>query len=132
MSTSGFEKRDREKLRDKIIKKRSKAIAFRRTNWFKFKRVGEFWRKPRGDDSKIKRKVAGHPPMPSPGYRSPADVRGLHPSGFPTVVVHNVAELLSAPSGHAIYISSTVGRRKREEIIAKAEELKLKLLNAGK
>ncbi len=119
-------------IRQKIIKKRSSAREFRRTNWFKFKRVGTFWRKPRGDDSKIKRKVAGHPPMPSPGFRSPKEVRGLHPSGYPVAVVHNEEELRSVPSGRAIYLSSGMGRRKREALLEVAKELKLKVLNGGK
>jgi len=121
-----------KKIRGKIVKKRSSSIKFRRTNWFKLKRVGLFWRKPRGDDSKIKRKLAGHVAMPSPGYRSPSVVRGLHPSGYPSVVVHNLNELLKVAPGYAVYLSSGLGRKKKEELIARAEELKLKLLNGGK
>ena len=119
-------------IRQKIIKKRAGAREFRRTNWFKFKRVGTFWRKPRGDDSKIKRKVAGHTPMPSPGFRSPKEVRGLHPSGFAVSVVHNEKELRAVPSGRAVYLSSGMGRRKREALLEVARELKLKVLNGGK
>ena len=70
--------------------------------------------------------------MPSPGYRSPSIVRGLHPSGHPSVVVHNLNELLKVAPGYAVYLSSGLGRKKKEELIAKAEELKLKLLNGGK
>lgn len=119
-------------LKKEIVEKRSRAIEFRRTNWFKFKRVGTFWRKPRGDDSKIKKKMAGHPPMPAPGYRSPRSVRGLHPSGYPYVVVHNEKELAAVGADHAVYLASTIGGRKREALLEKAKELKLKVLNGGK
>jgi len=121
----------REKAKKLIVRKRSRSLRFLRTNWFKFKRVGLFWRKPRGIDSKIKKHLSGHPPMPAPGYRSPKSVRGLHPSGLPSVVVHNVKELSLVGQGSAIYIASGVGRRTREIMLERAKELKLKVLNGG-
>jgi large subunit ribosomal protein L32e len=64
------------------------------------------------------------------GYRGPKLVRGLHPSGFEEVVVYNVEDLQNVdPKRHAVRIAHTVGRRKRAEIIKKAEEIGVRVLN---
>ena len=69
---------------------------------------------------------------PQPGYGQPRKVRGLHPSGLKDVLVHNVKELAGLDKAvHAVRIARTVGKRKRAEIIKKAEELGLKVLNKG-
>ena len=60
----------------------------------------------------------------------PKIVRSRHPSGFIEVLVHNVKELEGIdPKRYAIRIASTVGRRKRIEIIKMADKLGIKVLN---
>ena len=63
-----------------------------------------------------------------PGFGSPKAVRGFHPSGFPEVLVNNVAELMKA-QGFVVRIASGVGMRKRLDIQAKASEMGLRILN---
>jgi large subunit ribosomal protein L32e len=103
---------------------------FRRQEWFQVKRLGEKWRKPRGLDSKMRLCKKGKPAMPSIGYRSPKEVRGLHPSGLVEVMVRNPKELEKIdPKRHVARIASAVGRRKRSAIIKRAQELKIKVVN---
>ena len=93
------------------------------------RRVKSPWRKPHGINSKVREKLKGKLPMPTVGYRSPKEMRYLHPSGFKEVLVNNVKDLEKASEKEAVRISSTVGKRKRSEILKKAGEMKLKVLN---
>ncbi|MDH5451066.1 MAG: 50S ribosomal protein L32e [Candidatus Bathyarchaeota archaeon] len=115
------------KERQRIKKKKPK---FRAEESWRYKRVKENWRKARGIDSKMRRKVKGWPRSPSIGYRGPKDARYLHPSGFVEVRVYNADDLEDIdPKTHAIRIAHTVGAKKRIEISARAEEKGLRILN---
>ena len=108
-----------------------KRPAFKRQNWFRYKRLGTAWRKPRGMHSKMRMRRKYRPPVVSTGYRGPAAARGLHPSGFAEVVVHRPADLEAIdPQREAARIAATVGDRKREVIEARAAELKIRVLNS--
>lgn len=114
-------------LRNVMNRRRPKFI--RQESW-RYKRVKPNWRRPRGIDSKMRLKKKGKPPLVSIGYRGPRAVRGLHPTGFEEVLVHNPKELETIdPSRQAVRIASAVGRRKRIEIIEKADELGIVVLN---
>lgn len=107
--------------------KRRKPV-FRRQHGPWSKRLKECWRRPRGQNSKQRKKWWGKGEHPGSGYRQPRSVRGLHPSGLPEVIVHNPSEL-EGLTGVAVRIARTVGSRKRQEIIARARELGLKVIN---
>ena len=116
--------------RKKVASKRPKFI--RQESW-RYDRLAENWRKPKGKDNKMRKQKAGWPAIVKVGYRGPRVARGLHPSGYTDNVVHNVAELVKLdPKKDAARLGHTVGKRKRIEIIAKATELGIKVLNAGK
>ncbi|WP_457620737.1 50S ribosomal protein L32e [Methanopyrus sp.] len=116
------------KLREELKRKKPK---FRRQEWHRYKRLGEKWRRPRGRHSKMRRKLKSKPKMPNPGYGSPKKVRGLHPSGYEEVLVYNPKDLEKIdPKRQAARIASRVGKRKRREILKKAEELGIVVLNA--
>ncbi|RLF23656.1 MAG: 50S ribosomal protein L32e [Thermoprotei archaeon] len=103
---------------------------FMRIDAWRFKRVSEGWRKPRGLDNKIRLEIKGYPAKVKIGYRGPKEVRGLHPSGFEEVIVHNPDELIGLdPRRHAVRIAASVSRKKRAEIVKRAMELGLKVLN---
>ena len=69
-------------------------------------------------------------PVVQVGFRGPASVRGLHPSGFEEILVYNPGNLENIdPKVQAIRISSKVGDKKREMIVEKADELKIRVLN---
>lgn len=68
--------------------------------------------------------------MPAIGYRTPRAIRDLHPSGFKDVLVHNMQELEDLdPATEAARISASIGKRKKDLMLAKALELGIKVLN---
>lgn len=115
-----------------IRSKKKHIPKFRRQEWFRFAKLGEKWRRPRGKDSKMRRGMSGKPAMPSIGYRLPKSVRGTHPSGLIEVLVNTPRDLEGFDAGkQAARIASGVGRRKREQILARAREHGIKVLNPG-
>ncbi len=118
------------KLREEM--KRRKPRFVRMDSWAKPSIAKSSWRRPKGLDNKIRLQLKGYPEKVKAGYRGPREVRGLHPSGFREVIVHNVEELSRVdPEREAVRIASTVGRRKRMEIIERAAELGIRILNPG-
>ena len=114
------------------LKKEKKIPEFRRQEWFRYKRLGESWRRPKGLHSKYRRNLKYRPKLVRIGFRTPKAARGLHPSGFEEVLVYNVKDLEKIdPDRQAARIGRTVGTRKRMEIISKADELGIKILNRG-
>lgn len=115
------------KLRNEMNRRRPDFI--RQESW-RYVRVKENWRRPRGIDSKMRLKKKGKPPLVSIGYRGPRAVRGLHPTGFKEILVYNVKDLEKIdPKREAARIAGSVGRKKRMEIIEKADELGIVVLN---
>jgi large subunit ribosomal protein L32e len=118
------------KLRMKIKRKKP---AFARSRAGILVRVGMKWRAPKGIHSKrrMHKREAGN--IPKRGYGSPRAVRGLHPSGFEEVFVYNLNDLQKIdPQKQACRFSATVGKKKRIDIMKKAGELKIRVLNPFK
>ncbi|MFC7059773.1 50S ribosomal protein L32e [Halovenus salina] len=109
---------------------RGSKPQFNRQDYHKKKRVPTSWRRPRGQLSKQRRGVKGKGATVEAGYRQPEAVRGLHPSGFEEVRVHNTDDLEGVdPDTEAVRIASKVGGRKREQIEELAEEREIRVLN---
>ena len=118
------------RLSRKRLPNRGKKPKFRRQESWRYKRVKENWRFPRGIDSKMRKKVKGWPASPNIGYRSPRKSRGIHPSGYEEVRVANVEQLEQVdPASQAVRISRTVGAKRRFEVISQAEERGIHVLN---
>ena len=117
----------------KIAKERRKKPKFKRQDSSSYKRIKDTWRRPKGTHSKQRKKMKGKGIRPSPGYGSPKNIKGLHPSGFREVLVFNLNDLNGLDTNvHVCRIGSSVGRKKRFEIMKKATESKLKILNTTK
>ena len=93
------------------------------------KRLGNKWRRPKGNQSKLRMHKKHKGFLPNPGYGADKDLRGLHPSGLKEVLVHNINELNSLNSSVAARIAAGVGRKKRMEIMRVAKEKSIKILN---
>ncbi len=125
-------KLDKETKKDLRLRaeKSGSRPAFKRQEWFRYVRLGESWRKPRGIQSKMRRGYKYRVNLVSSGYRGPRSVRGYHPSGFQEVMVHRVEDLEGLdPKKQAARIGHSVGSRKREEIEKTADEKGIRVLN---
>lgn len=114
-------------LRKSIAERRPRFV--RPESW-RYVRLHPEWRKPKGLDNKIRKSFKGYPRRVKVGYRGPVKARGYHPSGHVDVLVHNVSQLEELiPEKDAIRIGRQVGARKRAEILKRATELGLRVLN---
>jgi len=105
--------------------------VFQRTEWFRYKRLSRSgWRKPKGMDNKQRRNYKYRSSLVRVGHGKVAAARGLHPSGFREVMVHNPDDLeVIDPETEAARVGKTVGGRKRERIHIRADELGIRILN---
>ncbi|MFW5974179.1 MAG: 50S ribosomal protein L32e [Natrialbaceae archaeon] len=121
---------DDEDARLLAQRRREGKPQFNRQDYHKKKRTPESWRRPRGGLSKQRRGQKGKGPKVEAGYRTPAAVRGTHPSGFEEVRVENPDDLEGVDGDtQAVRIGSSVGARKRERIEELAEDAGVRVLN---
>jgi large subunit ribosomal protein L32e len=117
------------RLRARIKKKKPDFV--RQESW-RYDRLKENWRRPKGIDNKMRMKIKGWPPTVNVGYRGPKAARGIHPSGYEEVLVYNVEDLKKVdPETQAVRIAHTVGEKKRMQIIQEARRRKITILNLG-
>jgi large subunit ribosomal protein L32e len=77
--------------------------------------------------------LRGWPKVVNVGYRSPKQVRHLHPSGNEEVAVHNVGDLaIIDPETQVARIGGSVGTKKRINIVREADLRSIRVLNPGK
>ncbi|GEM_PF-274747 len=116
-------------LRERAYRKK-RMPHFRRQEWFRYKRLGTSWRRPRGLQSKMRRHFKYRPNVVSIGYGTNRLARNLHPSGFEEVLVYRPLDLEGMdPTLQAARIGHSVGSRKREMIEKRAKELGIRVLN---
>ena len=118
----------RVKIKPKLGKGLKRELQIRRTikrrtphfkqqEWFRYKRINESWRKPRGMHSKMRKHKGYRPNVVSIGYGGPSKVRNLHPSGFKEIMVYNPKDLENInPKVQAARVGHSVGTRKRIDI----------------
>jgi len=128
-----FKEKKLSKDEEELIAKRKKKPRFIRQELYKLKRLKDKWRRPRGIDSKKHEGKRGKGKLPGIGYKNPESVRGINPLGYYPVLIHNTDELKNLnPKKEAAIISSSIGRRKRNEIIKYANKLRITILNPRK
>lgn len=111
-------KKDHPVFRGRFGKKniRRKSIA----KWDK-------WRKPHGIDLD---KGLQHGFRPKIGFANPASIKHMHPSGYREVWVCNENDLAKInPNTEAARMSRTLGKRKRNVLVKKANEKGIWVLN---
>merc|ERR1712142_833726 len=114
-----------------IIKKRTKRFIRHQSE--RYDKVAPSWRKPKGIDSRVRRRFKGQYLMPSIGYGSNAKTRHMMPDGFRKFVVHNVKDvdlLMMMKGSYAAEIAHNVSSRKRKDIVERANQLSVKVTNA--
>ncbi|KAK4859544.1 hypothetical protein QYF36_007271 [Acer negundo] len=79
-------------LTKKIVKKRTKH--FKRPQSDRNISVKTNWRRPKGIDSRVRRKFKGCTLMPNIGYGTDKKTRHYLPNGFKKFVVHNAKEMM--------------------------------------
>ena len=105
---------------------------FGRQARYRYYRIGRdmAWRRPRGLQSKQRRHYGYRPKVVRIGYRSPASVRGLVPSGFRPIIVHTDRDLEGIDAKlEAAIIARTVGTRRRLVLEEAARKLGIRVLN---
>ncbi|EAN86370.1 putative 60S ribosomal protein L32 [Trypanosoma cruzi] len=119
-------------VQKRIVKKRTKR--FTRHKCELFPQLSSSWRKPRGEDSPVRRRYKGQKAMPNKGYGSDRKTKYITPSGFKNFPIHNVQDLymlLMQNRKYAGVISHTVGAKSRKAIVRKAHELDVRLINGN-
>lgn len=112
--------------------KRSKP-RFLRNDWHKKIKLGSTvkknrkWRMAKGRHSKLRLNRKGHPQRPKIGWGSRENIRGKI-DGFNFIRIENIEDLDHVSKGLGIIIGK-VGKKKRKEIISKAGQMKIKILN---
>ena len=112
--------------------KRSKP-RFLRNDWHKKIRLGRTvkknrkWKGAKGRHNKLRLNRKGHTQRPKIGWGSSIENRNLI-EGLKSLRVENLKDLKSVKKGMGIIIGK-VGKKKKTEIILKAKEMKISVLN---
>ncbi|BBH01052.1 hypothetical protein Prudu_011201 [Prunus dulcis] len=88
------------------------------------------WRRPKGIDSRVRRKFKGCTLMPNIGYGSDKKTRHYLPNHFKKFVVHNAKELELLMMHNRTYcaeIAHNVSTRKRKKLLREQPSLMLLL-----
>ncbi|MBU2576860.1 MAG: hypothetical protein KKF50_04000 [Nanoarchaeota archaeon] len=123
-----------------------KKPGFLRKDWHKHIKLGKTvkkarkWRAAKGRQNKIRLGVKGHQARPKVGWCADARTKGFV-GGIEAVRVENIKEMEAVkalnrhdsgePKGIGVIIGS-VGKKKKTELIAKAKEMKITILNKYK
>src|SRR2546429_8753501 len=105
--------------------KESKPEFGRQESW-RYKRVKENWRRPRGVTSKMRKEESGFPAKVKNGYGSASATRGPHPRGLVDQLVWREVEMEKLdPKAHIVRIAARAGEKKRRGSLPKAKALNL-------
>ncbi|MBI2076558.1 MAG: hypothetical protein HYT72_04900 [Candidatus Aenigmarchaeota archaeon] len=99
---------------------------FKTQDYAKFKKLGIRWRKPSGRQSKLRVKKTGSGMLVKIGYGTAKSIRGKIQNAD-AQLISNVSELNGRK---AVIISGSVGLKKAQAILEKADGLGIKVLNS--
>jgi len=111
-----------------------KTTKFTRIQADRFKRLKSAWRKPRGIDSRYRRKWATTPAHPHCGFGSDLETKFMLPNGFRPVIIrclNDLEPLVTQNSTHCAVISHQCGGALRRQIEKRAVELDVFVANQG-
>lgn len=119
-------------MEKKTTTKRKKP-KFLRTDWHKKIRLGkgvkknQKWHGAKGRQNKLRLNRKGRMQRPKVGWGAPKGIRNLI-LGIRAIRVENVKEIEAVKKGQGIIIGK-VGKKKRLDMIKKANEMKIVILN---
>ena len=102
---------------------------FKTQDYFRYPRLGRKWRRPKGRQSKLRKRKGGSGLRPSIGYGTKLSERNRI-SGMRFALARSLKDLDGAKE--AIIISSSLGARKTKALADRAKELNLRVLNMKK
>ncbi len=107
---------------------------FVRRGTLKYSRMGlrrpklQRWRTARGRHNKIRKNRFGYLKSPRIGFKKPRKESGKINDKMP-LLVRNMKDIVGANKNNILIIARTLGAKKKIEIIKKANEMKLEILN---
>ncbi len=107
---------------------------FLRQDYMRYSKIGrrrknlQKWRRPKGMHSKMRKQRKGYPVSPSVGFKSKKAEFGKI-NGYIPILVHNFKDFSTVGSNNIIILSRRLGAKKRIEMIKRAKNYKLKILN---
>jgi large subunit ribosomal protein L32e len=110
-----------------------KKPHFYRSSWNKMHKLGKKvkakrkWRASKGRDSKVRLRERGYRRRPAVGWGADKSNYGKV-EGFDVVRVETLKDFEKVVKGQAVILAS-VGKKKKMELIKKADEKKIKVLN---
>ena len=113
-----------------------KKPKFLRKDWHKHIKLGKTvkkarkWRAAKGRQNKIRLGVKGHQARPKVGWSADLKTKGFV-NGVEAVRVENMKEMEAVKKSQGVIIGA-VGKKKQKELIAKANEMKITILNKYK
>ena len=120
----------------KIRKQVKRAKRFTRHEYEDYPgKLASSWRRPRGIDSRVRRQFRSNKPLVSIGYGTKREHRHILACGFKKFLVRTPADLeilLMNNREYAAEIANNLNSRKREQIVKRARELNVKVLNPSK
>ncbi|XP_033014724.1 60S ribosomal protein L32-like [Lacerta agilis] len=105
-------------IKPKIIKKRTKKFIRHQSDCCV--KIKCYWWKPRGIDSKVRRRFEGQTLMPTIGYGSSKKTKHTLPSGFRKFLVHNAKELEVLIKSYCAEIAHNVSSKNRKIIVQRS------------
>ncbi|EPQ12377.1 60S ribosomal protein L32 [Myotis brandtii] len=116
-------------MKPKIVKKRTKKFIRHQSD--RYVKIKWNWRKPRGTDNRVRRRLKGQILMPNTGYGSHKKTKHMLPSGFRKFLVHNVKELEVLLMRNKSYCAEIahISSKNRKAIVERAAQLAIRVTN---
>ena len=102
---------------------------YKRQELDRYAKLSDKWKKPRGIDSHKRKHKKEDGIHPRKTHRTNKNIRFLHPVGLSEVIVKTLTDVPEKGTQVVVRIMRTVGARKKQLIVKKAEENGIKVLN---
>eukprot|EP01012_Entosiphon_sulcatum_P016934 TRINITY_DN2179_c0_g1_i1.p1 TRINITY_DN2179_c0_g1~~TRINITY_DN2179_c0_g1_i1.p1 ORF type:complete len:134 (+),score=26.79 TRINITY_DN2179_c0_g1_i1:36-437(+) len=102
--------------------------------WRYHGRVKPSWRKPRGIDSRVRRRFRGATWMPNCGFKNSTKTSHVHKDGYYHININRPEDLNMLLTQHkrvAAVIGHAVGAKKRKAIVERAKKLSVRVVNGA-